>query len=216
MNQQALVGGTKTTGDVLTIGVNDSGLAGGASSVSYTVLSSDTLATITSGLAAAVSTSLQAIGVSAAASSTTLTLKSNSPNVTSYNQETSSGATETILVGLNPNGTEPIAIGGTKTTGNVLTVVVTDAGLTGGQESVAYTVLSADTLSTIATGIAAAINADTNLQNIGVTATAVSTVVNVKSASVNATSYSVSRSSGATETMTLAVGLSALGLVSIL
>jgi hypothetical protein len=213
VNQQALIGGTKTTGDVLTIGVNDVGLAGGASTVSYTVLSSDTLTTITSGLAAAVnaSASLQAIGVSAAASSTILTLKSNSPNVTSYNQGTNSGATETILVGLNPNGTEPIAIGGTKTTGNVLTVVVTDAGLTSGPESVAYTVLSADTLPTIATGIAAAINADTNLQNIGVTATAVSTVVNVKSSSVNATTYSVSRSSGATETMTLAPGISAIG-----
>jgi hypothetical protein len=213
VNQQALIGGTKTTGDVLTIGVNDVGLAGGASTVSYTVLSSDTLTTITSGLAAAVnaSASLQAIGVSAAASSTILTLKSNSPNVTSYNQGTNSGTTETILVGLNPNGTEPIAIGGTKTTGNVLTVVVSDAGLTSGPESVAYTVLSADTLSTIATGIAAAINADTNLQNIGVTATAVSTVVNVKSSSANATTYSVSRSSGATETMTVAAGISAIG-----
>ena len=213
VNQQALISGTKTTGDVLTLGVNDVGLSGGASTVSYTVLSSDTLATITTGLAAAVnaSSTLQAIGVSASASSTTLTLKSNSPNVTRYNQGTNSGATETILVGLNPNGTEPIAIGGTKTTGNVLTVVVTDAGLTSGPESVAYTVQSADTLSTIATGIAAAINADTNLQAIGVTATAVSTVVNVKSVSTNATTYSQLRSSGATETLTLAPGANLTG-----
>jgi hypothetical protein len=71
--------------------------------------------------------------------------------------------------------------------------------------------LSTDTLATIATAIAAAINADTNLQTIGVTATAASTVLNVKSASLNATTYSTLKSSGATETLTLAPGASVTG-----
>ena len=88
---------------------------------------------------------------------------------------------------------------------------MTDAGLTSGQESVAYTVLSADTLATVASGLASAINADTNLQAIGVTATAMSTVINVKSVSSNATTYSALRSSGATELMTLGAGFSVIG-----
>ncbi|MEL4474459.1 hypothetical protein, partial [Shewanella algae] len=69
-------------------------------------------------------------------------------------------------------GTTPATIGGTKTTGNVLTITVHDAGLSGGLKAINYTVLSGDTLSTIATNLAAAITADTSLQAIGVSATA--------------------------------------------
>ena len=138
-------------------------------------------------------------------------MQSNSVNSTEYGQSTSSGATETVTVGLNPNGTQTAAIGGTKSTGDVLTILVCDAGLSGGQESVSYTVLSADTLATIASGIASAINADSALSAIGVTATAVSTVVNIKSASTNATTYTQSVSSGATETVALTPGMSVIG-----
>ena len=81
INQNIALGGTTTTGDAITIAVNDFGLTGGSSTVSYSVLSSDTLTTIASGLAAAInaSTGLQSIGVTAVSSSTRLTLKSNSP-----------------------------------------------------------------------------------------------------------------------------------------
>jgi RHS repeat-associated protein len=213
INQMAAIGGTTTTGDVLSLTVNDLDLSGGSSSVSYTVLSGDTLASITSGLAAAVnaSSSLQSVGVSASASSSIMTLNSNSTNVTTYQQSTSSGATETIALGLNPNGTQTMAVGGTKTTGNVLTLLVNDAGLTGGQESVSYTVGSGDTLASIASGLASAINADTSLASIGVTASANSTVVNVLSSSINFTTYATNESTGATETLVLAPGAALTG-----
>ncbi|MCC6981617.1 MAG: hypothetical protein IT343_25065, partial [Candidatus Melainabacteria bacterium] len=48
---------------------------------------------------------------------------------------------------------------GTKTTGNILTVTVYDAALAGGVRTVNYTVLAGDTLTTMATNLAAAINA---------------------------------------------------------
>ena len=48
-----------------------------------------------------------------------------------------------------------------------------------------------------------AINADSHLQAIGVTATSASSVITMNSASSNATTYTQSTSSGATETTTL-------------
>ncbi len=48
------------------------------------------------------------------------------------------------------------------------------------------------------------LNADSTLTGIGVSAAAVSTVVNISSASINATSYSRATSGGATETLALA------------
>ncbi len=102
----ATIGGTKTTGNVLTITVHDSGLSGGVKAINYTVLAGDTLTTIASGLAAAITadSSLAAIGVSASSASTVITLKSNSVNVTTYTQSTSGGATETIALGANTFG----------------------------------------------------------------------------------------------------------------
>ena len=204
---------SKTTGDVVTLVVRDLRLSGGSASVNYTVQSTDSLADVAAGVAAAVNANsgLQAIGVAAAASSTVIALHSNSTNITSYAQSTSSGATETVTVGLNTNGSQTVALGGSKTTGDVLTLLISDAGLSGGQESVSYTVLSGDTLAAIATALAAAVNADTNLSNIGVTASAVSTVVNLKSTSQNFTSYAQSTSSGASESLTFGMGMSVVG-----
>jgi hypothetical protein len=78
-----------------------------------------------------------------------------------------------------------------------------DSGLSTGSETVVYTVLSTDTLSSITAGIASAINADSNLSAIGVTATSNSTVVSIESLSPHVTTYSQSTSAGATETLTL-------------
>ena len=101
------------------------------------------------------------------------------------------------------SGTCPATVGGSKTTGNVLTLTVHDTGLGGGQESDSYTVLSGDTLSSIAAGLVAAINADTSLQAIGVSASASGTSITLTSTSVNVTTYTESTSGGATETITL-------------
>ncbi|PZM81157.1 MAG: hypothetical protein DKT66_18200 [Candidatus Melainabacteria bacterium] len=204
-----VIGGSKTTGDVLTLHVYDQGLSGGKRSVSHTVLSGDTLSSITSSLASAINgdSQLQAIGVTASSTGTLLTVNSVSFYTTTYTTARSAGATETITPGINPNGVQTAVIGGSKTTGNVLTITVFDSGLAGGSKAVNYTVLSGDTLTSIAAGISTAINADSALTSIGVTATSVNTVVNIKSASIHATTYSQSLSSGATETITLAKGI---------
>lgn len=92
-----MVGGTKTTGDILTITVVDPALSGSSTAVIYTVQSGDTLTTIASGIANAINgtSALQAAGVSASSSGTKVTLASNSTNTTEFAQSRSTGATET-------------------------------------------------------------------------------------------------------------------------
>ena len=201
----AALAGSKTTSDVLTFSVFDSGLSGGTQAVSYTVLSTDTLTTIATGMASAVNanSNLQNIGVSASSSGTVVTILSNSINSTSYRESTNSGATEIVSLSIPVSGWQTAVIGGAKTTSDTVSITFFDSGLATGTETDTYTVLSTDTLSTIAAGVAAAINADTNLSAIGVTATSSSTVVNIESTSPHLTTYSKSTSTGATETITL-------------
>ena len=203
--QGMLLRGSITTGNVLTLTVKDGALAGGTEVISYTIPSGATLTSIATAIAAAVNadTNLSAIGISAISSGALVTLASNSVNLTTYLFGKTLNGPETAVISLPVNGTQTAAIGGSKTTGNVLTLIVYDAGLTGGKETVNYTVVAADTLTTIATNLAAAVNDDTNLSGIGVTATGVSTVVNLTSASVNATTYAQSTSSAATEVIVL-------------
>ncbi|HEY9773365.1 MAG TPA: cysteine peptidase family C39 domain-containing protein, partial [Planktothrix sp.] len=128
----------------------------------------------------------------------------NSPFAKEYYYNYDPGANRT---GVQQTSLQTLRIGGTKTTGNTLTVTVKDPALSGGQEAVTYTVLSSDTLATIAAGVATAINADTNLQSLGVIANAhgTNTFVNIRSVSANNTTYSTSTSGGATETMTFGI-----------
>jgi RHS repeat-associated protein len=205
----ATVSGTKTTSDVLTITVFDSGLAGGSRAVPYTVLAGDTLTTIATGLKNAINadTNLQGIGVSATSASTVITINSKSPNATTYRATRSATATEVLTLSTQANAFVTAFVGGTKTTGNVLTLTVFDSGLTTGQQAVTYTVLAGDTLTSIATGLAAAVNANTNLQGIGVSATAVNQIVNLQSTSSNLTTYTKSVNAGGTETITLSSGV---------
>ena len=137
-----------------------------------------------------------------------LTYTDGSGQVTHYSYN-SSGQLLTLtdansnVTKLTYTGSATATIGGTKTTGDILTITVHDAGLTGGQEAVNYTVLSTDTLTTIAAGLTAAINADAHLSSIGVRATSAAAVITLLSTSVNFTSYTESVSTGATETITL-------------
>lgn len=204
---RARLGGTITVGDTLTITVSDSALSGGQQAVNYVVQGGDTLATAAAGLAAAITATpaLQPIGVNAAANGQIVNIKSASPNITTYQQSTSGGATETIALGVTDNFVENAVIGGTKRTGDVLTITFRDQALAGGLKAVPYTVLAADTLTTIAAGLTSAINADSSLAAIGVSATSVGTAITIKSNSQNATTYSQSKSNGATETITLSI-----------
>ena len=169
-NLNVTVGGTVTAGDVVAVTVNNANLAGGQETASYTVISGSTLANIASGLAAAVNadTNLQAIGQGASSSSAVVSVTTD----TSYTESVSGSATETITLGTNNRGNTTATIGGSPTTGDVLTITAHNQALSGGDEAVSYTVLSSDTLLTIADGLAAAINADTHLQTLGVSAPA--------------------------------------------
>lgn len=210
--QTATIAGTKTTSDTITVHVYDSALGGGTQAVTYTVQSGDTLTSIATGVAGAINGNgnLQAIGVSATASGTVVSIQSKSINLTTYRATTSSSATETITLSVPVSAWTVAAIGGTKTTGNVLTVTVYDAGLSAGKKAVNYTVQSGDTLTSIATNFAAALNADTDLQAIGVSATSNSTVVSLKSTSPNLTTFAQSLSAGATETIALSSSTSVI------
>lgn len=203
------LGGTVTTGNVLTVTVKDPALTGGQKAVSYTVAAGNTLTVIAQNLSRNINqdTALQAIGVSANAQSgkTFINLRSASANLTTYTASTSGGATTTMNFGIWRNGLWNATIGGTKTTGDVVTITVKDAGLAGGQQAINYTVLAGDTLTTIATGLKNAINANANLIALGVTATSVGTTISISSASKNVTSYTSSTSVGATETIALAI-----------
>lgn len=201
----AVIGGTKTTGNVLTITVKDAALSGGNKAISYTVLSGDSLSTIATGIKNAINAdaTLAALGVTATSVGTSISMASNSKNVTSYTQSVSGGSTETIALSINQNSLQTATIAGTKTTGNTVTLNVYDMALAGGVRAVTYTTLAGDTLTTIATGLTSAINADVNLQAIAMSATSSGTVVTLQSKSPNLTSYRATTSAAATTTITL-------------
>jgi RHS repeat-associated protein len=98
-------------------------------------------------------------------------------------------------------------VGGTVTVGNVLTITVHDAGLAGGVKSDSYTVIGGDTLTTIAAGLAAVINADTALAALGIVAYVNGAVLSLSTSPGNTTTFTGSTSGGATETLTFAAGL---------
>jgi RHS repeat-associated protein len=107
--------------------------------------------------------------------------------------------TETVTYSANFNGNTKATIGGTVTAGDVTSLTVYSAGLTGGSKTVSYTAAGGNTLTSIATGLRNAINADTNLAAIGVTATSSAAVVTIATAG---TTYTTSTSGGATVTLT--------------
>ena len=104
---------------------------------------------------------------------------------------------------VNTNWTATIA--GTVTVGNVLTLTAHDSSLSGGQESVSYTVVTGDTLTKIATGLAAAVNSDSHLSAIGIVAYSSGAVVSLATAAGNTTTWT--KTVTGTETITLAAGL---------
>lgn len=91
-------------------------------------------------------------------------------NGTTYSSSTSSGATESLSIGNNINGNALVAISGAPTAGDILTVTISNAALSGGSESVNYTVLSTDSTVSIAAGLTSLINASLDLQTIGLSA----------------------------------------------
>lgn len=188
--------GTMVAGDVINLLVTHAALPGGSYNLQYVVKSTDTTLTL---LAASIAAALNANAVLSdlplmAASALGVVTIMWTPDI----------AAPTFAA--NANGAETITIGGTITLNDVITVVVHDTSLPGGQKSHAYTVLGPDTTTTIATAIKALLLADTDLIAAGIVASSSGAVVTVKSASKTATTYTRTLSGSATETATLAGG----------
>ena len=185
--ENGVVGGSITAGDQLRIVVSDASLPGGTEYPPYyTVQSGDTLSSVAANLSAILNADqqLQLVGATATASGTTVHITSTSSNSETFFYQTTSGtATETVTFAANSNLPETASLTGSVTAGDTITLTVTDSGLTGGSESVTYTVASGDSLGTIADQLAALVNADSNLQSIAVSATTSGDIVNLQSLS---------------------------------
>jgi len=207
------ISGTITAGDVLTIIVHDPALSGGQESVSYTVGSGDWTALIAYQLANAINSdsALAAINVYAYQYADTVRLYSNSSTVTTYTSSVSNGATEAMNFSLNTNAVILGSLGGTATPGDVLTVNVYDPYLSGGTESASYTVTSGDTLTSIATGIANAVAANSDISALVYAYTDGGSNLFFNSSSENQTTYRVTKNSGATESLVLGTTVNATG-----
>jgi hypothetical protein len=167
-NVAATIGGTVTAGNTVSIKVSGAGLAS-ARTETYTVLSTDTLTTIAAGLTALVNAdaTLKGIGITATSSGAVVSVSNAPINYPLYIPAVTGGATETIALAMNNNSKQLAVIGGTITAGDTVSMNVSDFGLSA-VETDTYTVTSSDTPTTIATGLTAAINADTPALNFGV------------------------------------------------
>jgi hypothetical protein len=207
-NITATVGGTITPGDVLSIVVSDIRFNNGPVTNSYKVKTGDTTTTIAAGLSSAIYANLGTVGTSLypnfvyypsyAGNVVTINPNQNYANVI-YSKSVTGVPTETVTYSANFNGNTKATIGGTVTAGDVTSLTVYSAGLTGGSKTVSYTAAGGNTLTSIATGLRNAINADTSLAAIGVTATSSAAVVTIATAG---TTYTTSTSGGATVTLT--------------
>jgi YD repeat-containing protein len=180
--ENAVVGGTVTAGDGIYIDIDDVSLNDFQAEIEYTVKTGDTLASVAAGLAASINNyiDLQSAGITATSTGTTLHIISTSPLTQTYAWR-NNGGTETLTFSANSNLPETAGLTGTITAADVLTLTATDSGLPGGSESVSYTVIAGDSFGKISTRLASLINADTNLQTVGITATTSGDIVNILS-----------------------------------
>ncbi len=92
-------------------------------------------------------------------------------------------------------------VGGTITAGEVLNLIFTSPNITGSPITATYTVLSTDTLASIATALAAAVNASTSLSGVGVSAVASTDDVVITWPATISLAVTESTSSGSTVTL---------------
>lgn len=209
--ESATLGGTLTTGNVVNLKLINPNFAGGFYIVQFAVTGSESTLTL---LATAIKDAINADSVLIAAGFTA----ESSGAVLSFSWPYTLGA---IIFDKSVNGVTTATVGGTATTGNILYLTVIDENLVGGQLTVSYTVQGGDTTTTIATGLKDAINAEGELDDIGVSATSSGAVVSITSTSTEQTTYTrdvgagtatISFGGGATETVTYA-DLTLLGAV---
>src|ERR1700693_4226395 len=119
-----------------------------------------------------------------------------------------------------PLNTYTITVGGTVTTSDPLTLNFANPNLPGGTAPAAYTAIGGDTTTTIATGLAAAINASTALKGVQIGATSNGSLVTIQFPSAvpapgtspgapppaNPTAITATVGGSATETLTVGLG----------
>lgn len=161
--------------------------------VSFTTVTGNTTTQTATGLKNAINASaaLAALGVTATSSTNVITLvvpaTVEPASITSY--------ANTII----PKAT----ITGTVVAADKLNITVTNTAIAGGSATISYTAVLADTTTTVAAGLAAAVNASQPLQAAGISATSLSNVVSFAFQPQNgAITFSQSVSPGS-ETITL-------------
>lgn len=130
---------------------------------------------------------------------------------------------------LNPVNTYTVTLGGSETDGDTLTLTFSNPLLPGGSEAVAVTTSGGESLGSIATALAAGINTDANLAPLGFRAAAASDVVTITWPSLpgvapstfnssppyaSPTILTATKSSGASETLTIGNGADGTNLTS--
>jgi hypothetical protein len=198
------VGGTATPGDVITVTVYEPSLPGGQEVVTYTVESAFNYMADTYAQFINSDSTMQAANITAFANGPVITIM-YSTYPTTITTTVNGGATLTSSVGSLITRYSTAEVGGIITPGDVITLTVNDSGLVGGTESVTYTILNGDKLTSVAAGLAAAINGDSNLSGIGVTAVPpiIGSTLTLVSTSANTTTYTESLSMGATESLNI-------------
>jgi hypothetical protein len=172
--------GSVTTGDVVNVKFTNAKLAGGAQNLQYAALVTDTSLTI---LAASIASAINADANLAPAGITA----TSALGVVSIKWAEAAG---TMTFAANANGVETLTLTGSVTTGDSITVTVTDASVAGSPLAVNYIALSTDTTVTIlAASLAVVLQGTAALTAAGITTTSALGVVKIKSDSVTATTY---------------------------
>ncbi len=111
------------------------------------------------------------------------------------------------------NASVTATIGGTITSGDIVSLTFANSTISGLPATASYTVQGSDTTSAIAVGMAASINASNVLANVGLTATSSGAVITITQpgSAANSTTTVQNVSGAATETVTLSGGGSLSG-----
>lgn len=174
----------------------------------YAMLRFDYAGPTTGGTAANVNTVVSANCTSRGNPNTYLWCYNLSNNVYAYGSSQPSTLAATTEKHMPP---PTVTVGGTKTTGNVMTVTTNSPSneAAGTPFNTTYTVLSGDTLTTIATGIAAALNANSAFTGLGLAAASSGAVVTIAVPDEVPVYFTATTSGGSTETLTIGPGFPA-------
>lgn len=115
-------------------------------------------------------------------------------------------AASAALTGVTTAAAQIATVGGTITTGDTVALTATSTALTGSPVVVTYTVKSSDTLTSVAAGLVALLNATPALIAAGVNASNVAGVITIYAPSTLSQAITWSKTATGTETITLSTG----------